>query len=292
VHEFAQFVANGLVIGATYTLAALGLTLIFGHMGLINFAHGGIYTLGAFFAYTTVALVGLPFGIGVVLAVAGVMAVAAVTEHGLLRPVRRFDQVYMPMLATIALAIVIPNAAILIWSPTPKRLPSPISGDSLDLGIVRLAPQELLIVATAIAAIAALHAFFFRSRGGSSMRAAFADPDAAWLMGINVNRMYTGAFALGSGLAALAGALISTVVLITPTIGAFVTLKSFVVVILGGLRSFGGTVAAGLLLGVAESLAGGYIDASYKDAVGLAILVLALVFLPRGLVGAAAAVER
>lgn len=282
----AQYLGNGLVTGSTYALAALGLTLIFGHMDLINFAHGAIYMLGAFLAYTAVVLLGMPFFVGIAAAVAMVMAIAAVLERVIFRPIRRVEPIFMPMLATISLAVILPNVAILLWNPTPKRLPSPITGGSVDLGILRFGAQQLLIIAGVAAAIIALHLFFARSRTGMRMRATFQDPTAAWLVGINVERVYILAFAIGSGLAALAGALISTIVLITPAIGNFIALKSFIVVILGGLRSFTGAVVGGLLLGVSESLAAGYLSTAYKDMVGLLVLVLVLTLLPQGLFGA------
>jgi branched-chain amino acid transport system permease protein len=287
----AQYLGNGLVTGATYALAALGLTLIFGHMDLVNFAHGAVYMLGAFLAYTAVVLAGMPFFVGLVVAVAAVMLFAAILERAVFRPIRRVEAFYMPMLATIALAVILPNAAILIWNPTPKRLESPIGGESLDLGLLHLAPQQILVIGAVAVAIVAVHLFFSRSRMGTQMRAAFQDPVAAWLGGIDVNRVYVLAFAIGSGLAALAGVLISTIVLITPAIGNFIALKAFVVVILGGIRSFAGAVVGGLLLGVSESLAAGYISTSYKDGVGLLMLVLVLTLLPGGLFGAKRTVE-
>lgn len=281
----AQYLGNGVVIGSTYALAALGLTLIFGHMDLVNFAHGAIYMLGGFLAYTTVVLAGMPFVVGALVAVLAVMLLGAVLERLVFQPIRRVEALYMPMIATIALAVILPNLAILLWGPKPKRLPSPIGGESLDLGIMRLAPQDLLILGAVAAAIVATHLFFSRSRPGIRMRATFQDPVAAGLVGIEVNRIYVLAFALGSGMAALAGILVSTVVLITPAMGSFVALKAFVVVILGGLRSFPGAIVGGLLLGLAESLAAGYLSTDYKDGVGLVILLLILTLRPQGLFG-------
>lgn len=283
--EFSQYFGNGLALGAIYALMALGLTLIFGYMNVVNFAHGEFYMVGAFFAYTLIVLAGLPFWLGLAGAALGAAALGLLADRFLLRALRRHNEIAMPMLATIGLSIALQNLATIIWNPVPKTMGSPASGDSLNLGFMRTRPQLLLVVALAAVVIAAAHLFLNRTRAGLAMRATFQDPAAAWLMGVNVNRVYGATFAFGAALAATSGVLIATIFQITPTMGGLATAKAFVVVILGGLGSLPGAVVGGLTLGVAESVAAGYLSSGLQDAVGLMVLVVVLMLRPQGLFG-------
>jgi branched-chain amino acid transport system permease protein len=289
--EFAQFLANGLALGSIYALMAAGLTLVFGYMNVVNFAHGQFYMLGAYFAYTVTTIAGLPFVLGLVAAVAGAVVVGLVIDRLVLHELRKYESIEMPMLATIGLAIMLPNLAIVIWDPVPKTAESPVRGGSIDLGILSITPQTLFIIGAAAVFMVAAHLFITRTSVGLTMRGTFQDPMASWLMGVNVTRVYALTFAFGAALAAVSGALISTVFQITPSMGDLATGKSFVVVILGGLGSFPGAIAGGLLLGVVESLGAGYVSTGYKDAIGLLMLVAVLLLRPQGLFGRARTVQ-
>jgi branched-chain amino acid transport system permease protein len=285
--DLGQFLGNGLTLGSIYALMAAGLTLVFGYMNVVNFAHGQFYMIGAYFSYTVTAILELPFVVGLLAAVTGAVVLGLIVDRLVLRPLRQYDSIEMPMLATIGLAIMLPNLAILIWDPVPKNAGSPIPGSSIDLGLMRITPQSLFVVIAAAVFIGIAHVFMTRTRVGLTMRGTFQDATASWLMGVNVTRVYALTFAFGAALAALSGVLISTVFQITPTMGDLATAKSFVVVILGGLGSFPGAIAGGLLLGLVESLGAGYISAGYKDALGLLVLIMVLLMRPQGLFGGA-----
>lgn len=291
MNELGQFLGNGLIIGCIYALMAAGLTLVFGYMGVVNFAHGEFYLIGAYIAYSVTKLAGLPFVVGLAAAAVGAAVLGLVVDRLLLRPLRRYDSIEMPMLAMIGLAIVLPNLAIIIWNPVPKSADSPVRGSSIDLGIMQITPQSLFVIVVAAGFILAAHLFMSRTRVGLTMRGTFQDPTASWLMGVNVTRVYALTFAFGAILAAVSGALISTVFQVTPSMGALATGKSFVVVILGGLGSFPGAIAGGLLLGLVESFGAGYLNAGYKDTYGLLVLVLVLLLRPQGLFGSARTVQ-
>jgi branched-chain amino acid transport system permease protein len=281
---------NGLMIGGSYALMAVGLTLIFGYMDLVNFAHGELYMLGAFFAYTLIALAGLPFVLGFPLAVIGVMVLGYVLDRGLLRQIR--GRGHMPgILMTIGLAMIFQVSALLIWNPIPKRISFPLDLPPVVLGTVRVSPVQLLVTVLAVLLIFLAHLFMQRTVMGTAMRATFQDPEVAALMGINVERVYSLTFAGGAGLAAAGGALLGMVFLITPTMGQLAVLKAFTVVILGGLGNFAGAVLGGLVVGVAESLGATYVAAGYKDAIAFLLLLVILVARPQGLLGRAPGVE-
>lgn len=291
MNDLGQFLGNGLIIGCIYALMAAGLTLVFGYMGIVNFAHGEFYMIGAFLSYTVTTIVGMPFVFGLGAAALGGVVFGFVIDRLILKPLRKYDSIEMPMLAMIAMAIILPNLAIVIWGPVPRSADSPVSGSSLDLGVMKITPQSLFIVVVAIVLMVAAYLFMSKTRIGLTMRGTFQDPTASWLMGVNVSRVYAVTFAFGAVLAAVSGALISTVFQVTPSMGALATGKSFVVVILGGLGSFSGAIAGGLLLGIVESLGAGYFNAGYKDTFGLLTMVLILLLRPQGIFGSAKTVS-
>jgi branched-chain amino acid transport system permease protein len=289
-----QTLSNGIVIGGTYALMAVGLTLIFGFMKLVNFAHGELYMLGAYFAYTFVVGLGLPFAVGFPLAIIGGILTGYVLDLVLFRPLRRRDPApfsMMTMLTTIGLVMLLQNLALLIWNPVPKRIPVPIQLGTLRVGELGFRPAQVIVAAAAILLIVAAHQFMQRSKIGVGMRATFQDSDVAALMGVNVERMYSLTFAFGAGLAASGGALLGMVFLITPTMGQLATLKAFTVVILGGLGSFIGAIAGAMIVGAAESLTATYGSSGYAEAVAFVLLLGILVLRPQGLLGRKSGVE-
>lgn len=290
MEQVLQTLANGLVIGGTYALMAVGLTLIFGYMDLVNFAHGELYMLGGFAAYTLIVLLGMPFWLGFPLAVVAVAAIGYLLDRALFKPLRG-QGAMVGIITTIGLAIILQNAALLIWNPVPKRLPEPIAAGSVAIGSVRLAPVQLLAAVLALLIIVAARLAMQRTRLGMAVRATFQDAEAAALMGVPVERVYSGTFAAGAALAAAGGALLGTVFLITPTMGELAVLKAFTVVILGGLGNFMGAAIGGLVVGSVESLAATYISAGYKDAIAFLLLLVILVVRPQGILGRAPALE-
>lgn len=285
-----QTVANGLIIGGTYALMAIGLTLVFGFMELVNFAHGELYMLGAYFAFTFIVMMGLPYWVGLPLAVITVMVLGYLLDRVLFRPLRGED-ILVRMLTTVGLMIIFPNLAILIWNPVPKRVPVPVEANPLVLGSIRLAPVHLMVVIVALVVIVGFHLFMQHTKTGTAMRATFQDREVAAAMGVDVERIYGYTFAIGAGMAAAGGALLSMVYIIMPTMGSMATTKAFAVVILGGLGNFLGAVLGALIIGVSETLAATYAVTGYKDAVAFLLLVLILLLKPSGLLGKARGVE-
>ena len=284
ITEFVQHVVNGLILGSGYALMGIGLTLIFGIMRVVNFAHGELYMLGAFFLFTLFTLAKLPFVVAGVLAVVGVGAAGAIIERLILRPLRG-QPLEIPMLATVALSVIIQNAAILIWDPSPKTIASPFSAVPLTLGPIHVVAIRIFAGVMAAVLIVGSHLFIKKTRLGRAMRATFQDPDMARLTGVNVDLVHMATFAFGAALAGASGVLLGAVFWVYPAMGDLAALKSFAVVIMGGLGDFIGAIAGGLLLGVAESLGAGYISSGYKDAIGFILIILLLLWRPQGLFG-------
>jgi len=281
-----QHLVNGLVLGGTYALLGIGLTLIFGLMNVVNFAHGEFYTLGAYAAFAAVALSGLPFIGALAVAMAAGVVLGALTELVLLRPLRG-QSIDTVMLVMIGLWIAMQNAELLVWGGVAKSIPHPFPTAPLTLGPLSIAPLRVFVLTAALALILAAHLIVHRTRLGRAMRATFQDPDTAALMGVRIGRIHTATFALGSGLAAAAGALLGPIFLAYPAMGDLAALKAFSVVILGGLGNVAGATLGGLLLGIAEELGAGYVSSGYRDAVGFVIIMLVLLLRPSGLLARA-----
>jgi branched-chain amino acid transport system permease protein len=277
-----QHLVNGLVLGGTYALLGIGLTLIFGLMNVVNFAHGEFYTLGAYTAFASLALLGLPFLAAIPVAIVAGIVLGALCERVLLRPLRG-ESIDSVMLVMIGLWIAMQNAELLGWGGVAKSIAHPFPTAPIVAGPLGIAPLRLFVFVTAIALIVAAQLVIHRTRLGRAMRATFQDADTAALMGVRIRRIHTATFALGSGLAAAAGALLGPIFLVYPSMGDLASLKAFSVVILGGLGNVAGATFGGLLLGVAEELGAGYISSGYRDAVGFVIIILVLLLRPSGL---------
>ena len=281
---FLQHLLNGLLIGGIYALMGIGLTLIFGVMNVVNFAHGQFYMLAAFSVYTIFTLTGVPYPMALIISALLVALLAAIIERLLLKPIRN-EPIDVSMLATIGLSIFLANMAQIIWDPTPKDigLPFPLLG--IQVGPISLTPIRVFVLVSALLIIVASHLFLQRTRVGKAIRATFQDREAAALMGVNIDFIHTFTFSWGAGIAALAGGLLAPIFQVFPTMGAIVTAKSFAVVIVGGLGSFPGAILAGLLLGVAESLGAAYISSGYRDAIAFILIIVVLLLRPTGLLG-------
>lgn len=280
--ELLQHLVNGLVLGGTYALLGIGLTLIFGLMNVVNFAHGEFYTLGAYATFAGLALTGLNFFSALALAIVTGVALGALTERTLLRPLRG-ESTDSIMLVMIGLWIAMQNSELLVWGGVAKSLPHPFPTAPWTLGPLGVAPLRVFVLSAALALIVSAHLILQHTRLGRAMRATFQDPDTAALMGVRIGRIHTATFAIGSGLAAAAGALLGPIFLVYPSMGDLASLKAFCVVILGGLGNIGGATLGGLLLGIAEELGAGYVSSGYRDAVGFVIIILVLLLRPSGL---------
>jgi len=282
VDQLLQHLVNGLVLGGTYALLGIGLTLIFGLMNVVNFAHGEFYTLGAYATFAALTLADLNFFAALGLAIVCGLVVGAVTEFLLVRPLRR-ESIDTVMLVMIGVWIAMQNSELLVWGGVAKSIPHPFSTTPLTLGGVSLAPLRLFVLVAALGLIVGAHLLIHRTRLGRAMRATFQDADTAALMGVRIRRIYTATFAIGSGLAAAAGALLGPVFIAYPSMGDLASLKAFSVVILGGLGNIAGATVGGLVLGVAEELGAGYVSSGYRDAVGFVIIIAVLLLRPSGL---------
>lgn len=278
-----QYVFNGLVVGCSYALIAIGLTAIFGLMEIANFAHGQFYMLGAYFTYWLTRIVGLDFWTGLVASVVGVMLVGVILERTLFR-ILRGASLSSSVLATIALSIFLENLALNVWGPRPQKILSPFETGSIEFLGVFTTPERLLMLFVTVLIVILLHLGLRHTQTGKAIRATFQQREAAALVGIDIDRLYTLTFAIGAGLAALAGVLLGTIFVVQPSMGGIATLKAFVVVTLGGISSFAGGIAGGLVLGLAESF-GAIIAPAYKDAVGFILVMLVLLYKPDGLFG-------
>ncbi|HEX9748163.1 MAG TPA: branched-chain amino acid ABC transporter permease [Methylomirabilota bacterium] len=280
--QLLQHLLNGLLLGATYSLLGIGLTLVFGLMNVVNFAHGEFYTFGAYAAFAALALASVHFFLAIPLAIVAGALAGAVCERVLLRPLRA-QSIDTVMLVMIGLWITMQNAELLGWGGVAKSVPTPFPTQPVVLGAVSVAPLRIFVFVVSGLLILGAHLLLSRTKLGRAMRATFQDRETAALMGVSIERIHTVTFAFGAGLAAAAGALLGPVFLLYPSMGDLASLKAFSVVILGGLGNFGGAALGGLVLGIAEELGAGYISSGYRDAVGFLMIVAVLLLRPSGL---------
>jgi branched-chain amino acid transport system permease protein len=282
VDQLLQHLVNAIILGGTYALLGIGLTLIFGIMRVVNFTHGELYAFGAYGVYFVAVVLGLNFFLAIAAAVGAGWLFGLLLERLLLRPMRGAD-VDTTMLVMIGAWIVMQNTEMLTWSGVAKAVVTPFPETPLVLGPISMSWLRLFVLGVALSLIAGTYALINRTRAGKAMRATFQDRDTAALMGINVDAVHTLTFGLGSALAAAAGALLGPVFLVTPTMGDLASLKAFAIVILGGLGSVTGATIGGFILAVAEELGAGYVSSGYRDAMGFLIIILVLLFRPTGL---------
>jgi branched-chain amino acid transport system permease protein len=273
---------NAVVLGGTYALLGIGLTLIFGIMRVVNFTHGELYAFGAYTVYLVAAALGLNFFLGLVVAVLAGMLLGAMIEIALLRPMRGAD-VDTVMLVMIGAWIVMQNTELLVWGGVAKSIITPFPDAPLVIGPVSISWLRVFVLAAALLLILGAYALIHRTKLGKAMRATFQDPDAAALMGVHIKGIHTATFAIGSGLAAAAGALLGPVFLVTPTMGDLASLKAFAIVILGGLGNITGATIGAFILALVEELGAGYVSSGYRDAMGFLIIIVVLLFRPTGL---------
>jgi branched-chain amino acid transport system permease protein len=282
VDQFLQHLVNAAVLGGTYALLGIGLTLIFGIMRVVNFTHGELYAFGAYSVYLIAAALGLNFFFGLVVAVVAGMLLGAMIEITLLRPMRQAD-IDTVMLVMIGAWIVMQNTELLVWGGVAKAIVTPFPDAPLVIGPVSISWLRVFVLAVALLLILGAYVLIHRTKLGKAMRATFQDPDAAALMGVHIKGIHTATFAIGSGLAAAAGALLGPVFLVTPTMGDLASLKAFAIVILGGLGNITGATIGAFILALVEELGAGYVSSGYRDAMGFLIIIVVLLFKPTGL---------
>jgi branched-chain amino acid transport system permease protein len=282
---------NGLIIGLFYALMAVGLTLIFGILKVVNFAHGEFYMVGAY-TYTFAALkLGVGPWFALPLAFAAGALVGWLTERLLMRPLYTGYTSWGLMrdeysvVVTFALSLLLINLVDKIVGPYPQRGPALVDIPRMALGPVMLSGHKLIATAVAAATIVGLALFIRYSSWGRQIRAVAQNRLGASLAGIDTARASSLIFTLSGALAALSGALLAPIINASPDVGAFPAIKSYVIVVLGGMGSMLGSIVASLMLGVLEGFGAVYISYDYRDTFGLVILMLVLLFRPQGLFG-------
>jgi branched-chain amino acid transport system permease protein len=272
----------GLSIGTQYAMISIGFTLIFGIMGVINFAHGSGYVLGGYFAYVGTSLIGVPYPIAVVIAALGAGVVGYVIE-------RLFVDKYVndhiaTMIITLGLYLIITTAIILVFGPEPVDFRFPVSGSLRGEGLY-IPYSNLIVLVVCGVAIAAVYYLIYRTRYGIALRAMADNPRVAAAQGIFPSRMFPMAFAIAMALAGLTGALVTPILVLEPHLGEAMLLKSFIVVILGGLGSVTGATLAALIVGMVEAYSSVYLGGSQGALVLFVIVLIILLVRPSGLMG-------
>jgi branched-chain amino acid transport system permease protein len=294
VQELFQQLANGIAWGSIYALIALGYTMVYGILRLINFAHGDIYMVGAFAAYYLARLLHAggpePSPLLAAVVLLGSMAICAglgvAIEFFAYRPVRKSSRL-TALITAIGVSLLLENLGIRLFGADPKFFPQLVAPKTVVLadGVI-VTNHQITVVVISIVLMVALTLFVQRTKTGKAMRAVSFNRDAASLMGIPVNRIITITFAIGSALAAAAGVLVGlTNPKIEPLMGIMPGVKAFVAAVLGGIGSIPGAVIGGLVMGVSEYLVVGYISSTYRDAIAFVILILVLLVKPAGLLG-------
>ena len=298
MNELLQQLINGLSLGAIYALIALGYTMVYGILKLINFAHGEVFMIGAYSGYYTASWLGIEtleaegqtfpihLALLVLLVAMLVAALLGVTiERLAYRPLRNAPRL-TPLITAIGVSLFLQNAAMLVFTPNPRRFPPILEEQRYELGGVIITNVKLTIFVVAIVLMVGLHLFVQRTWQGKAMRAVSMNIDAARLMGINSNRTIALTFAVGSALAAAGGLLFGLdQTIIKPLMGVLTGLKAFVAAVLGGIGNIPGAVLGGLLIGMAEQLTAGYLSPDYRDAITFLILIVILILKPEGLLG-------
>ena len=280
--QFLQHLLNALMLGGTYALLGIGLTMIFGIMRVVNFTHGELYTFGAYMVFFFAMTLSTNFFLALVFAMVLGVALGAAIEFVLLRPLRGAN-IDTTMLIMIGAWIALQNSEQLVWTGVAKSVIHPFPAEPVVLGPVSVSWIRLFVFCVAILLIVGAHLLIHRTRLGKAMRSTFQDRETAALMGVNINAIQTATFAFGSGLAAAAGALLGPVFVLVPSMGDMAALKSFAIVILGGLGSFKGATLGGFMLALVEEMGAGYISSGYRDAMGFLIIIVVLIFRPTGL---------
>jgi branched-chain amino acid transport system permease protein len=251
-------------------------------MRVVNFTHGELYAFGAYLVYLVAGTLGLDFFLGLVVAVIAGVLLGALIEIALLRPMRSAD-IDTVMLVMIGGWIVMQNTELLVWGGVAKAIVTPFPDAPLVIGPVSISWLRVFVLVVALLLIIGSYLLIHRTKLGKAMRATFQDTDTAALMGVHIRGIHTATFAIGSGLAAAAGALLGPVFLVTPTMGDLASLKAFAIVILGGLGNITGATIGGFILALVEEIGAGYISSGYRDAMGFLIIIVVLLFKPTGL---------
>ncbi|TZE83123.1 branched-chain amino acid ABC transporter permease [Calorimonas adulescens] len=281
---FFDQLINSLTLGSTYALIALGYTMVYGILQLINFAHGEIYMIGAFIGLIMVSYFHLPFYVALIIAMAGSAILGVCVEKIAYKPLRESPRLAL-LISAIGMSIFLQNSALIIAGPAARPFSQNINYGSFTIGGMHISTLQITIIAVSVIMMIGLHFFIMKTKMGKAMRATSYDQAAARLMGIDIDNVISATFALGSALGAAAGVLIGLYFnSVDPTMGAMPGLKGFIAAVVGGIGNIPGAMLGGLLLGAAEVFGTIYIS-SYKDAIAFTLLIAILLLKPSGLMG-------
>ncbi len=299
-HYFFFVLFNGLSAGSLYALIALGYTMVYGVLKLLNFAHGDVFMVGAYTGYFVLTALGWPLKpivplaplllIAFAAAMLGCALLGVTIERFAYRPLRKAPRI-APLISALGVSFFLQQTAVLLWSPNPRTYNTfSYRGSELfnyvGWGNFRLQYVQLLVILSTAALMIALSLFVWKTRTGTAMRAVSVDPEAASMMGIDVDRVIMITFLIGSALAGAAGVMTGiTFSQFDPTMGIGYGLKAFIAAVVGGIGNIGGAVLGGLLIGVIESFTGAYLTTSFSDLVVFSVLIVFMLFRSTGLRG-------
>ena len=281
--ELLQQILNGLAIGSVYTLVALGLTVVFGILGIAHFAHGSLAMFGGYLTFVFSTTMGLSFFVSMALAMPVGAVMGMLIERFGYRPVRDAPHINAFIIA-LGLTMMLEGGNLLIFGADQVIIQTPYQ-QVFDFGGIFVAQLRMVVMVTAVTLVAVVTLLLLKTKTGKSIRAVAQNRHAAVLMGVNVNFVSSVVFGISSALGVAAGALIGALLALAPGVGESFAVKGFAVLILGGLGSLPGAILGGLVLGVSESLAAGFISSAYKDVISFLIMILVLLVMPQGLMG-------
>ena len=279
------YLINGISLGSVYAIIALGYTMVYGIAKMLNFAHGDVIMIGGYMAFCSTSYLGWPVIPSVLFSIIVCTMLGIIIERLAYKPLRDASSLAV-LITAIGVSYLLQNAALLIWSSNPKAFPNMVNLPNLVIGGIQISSVAIVTIIACIVIMIALTMFTTRTKLGKAMRAVSEDKGAAQLMGINVNATISMTFAIGSGLAAIAGVLLcSAYPTLMPTTGAMPGIKAFTAAVFGGIGSIPGAMLGGILLGIIEIFAKAYISTQLSDAIVFAVLIIVLIVKPTGLLG-------
>jgi branched-chain amino acid transport system permease protein len=281
---FIQLLINGVLLGGIYAIISIGLTLIFGIVRVVNFAHGEFLMVGMYAIYLLNAHLGLHPYVSAVPAVVLLFIVGALVQRFIIQPLLNAEE-HIQIFAMVGLSTALVNLALLIFGADLYSVRPSAARQAISIGGFSIVVGQLVMLISAVVLVAGLHLFMQQTWLGRAIRATAQNRMAARLMGVQVHRMYIIAFGLGAACVGLASALVSPLYPVTPTIGTYFVLTAFVIVVLGGMRSMYGAFLGAMIIGLVDSLSGYYLAPDLKEVVYFALFIVILIFKPTGLFG-------